>query len=995
MEERGVGMRVRHYCCPVMLIVILVILAAVPGYTLAESNQNGVVQKAATAPITKTATESEEGAAIQEETGEDSILSGFNRENTYENYIAKYKNISQPLSEIIIPAASFKNKSEAETKVIDNFMKEKNVLEWTNQKGWVEWIVEVPETGLYNLALKYYPIEGKRRDIEFELSIDGKLPFEGVMKIIFNRVWKDATVVKRDNRGNDITPEQIEEPMWRKDDFKDTEGLYNDAYKFYLEKGKHTLRLTSVREPVAIAWLKVYNRKPLPDYKSFAGVNSGKSFSSTWKVFVKQQAEAAYIKSDPTLHPIYDRSTPATEPYDISKIRLNTIGSDNWKYPGQWITWKLDVPEDGFYKIGIKYRQNTVRGFFTSRKIYIDGDILFDEMQNVQFAYDPQWKMKVLGDEEPWLFYLKKGAHEITMEVTLGDMAQTLRVIEESVYQLNYLYRKIIMITGVNPDLNRDYYLDKEIPGLVEKFQETGTTLKNEAKRLEKLTGHKGSEAVLLERMAEQLKSLADEPDTIGERLDRYKSNVSALAAWILDIKEQPLELDYITVSSPDVKLPKPQAGIFASIAYHVEAFTASFFEDYNNIGNTYDRKKSIEVWIGTGRDQAQVLKGMIDELFTTETGISVNLKLAPGALMQATMAGKGPDVALDVGRGEPINLAMRGAVVDLKRYKDFEGVSKRFFDNAMLPYEYQDSYYALPETQSFHMMFYRKDIFEELGIRPPETWEDLYGIYPVLQRNNMEIGIPYEMITAEQLIYTGMGAQTIFPALLYQLGGKFYNNDERSTAMHEPSAIKAFKQWTSFYTQYKFPYDYNFYNRFRTGEMPLGIQSYLTYSFFTVAAPEIRNLWEMVPIPGTRREDGSIDRTESASGTACIILNTANDKDAAWKFLKWWTSADIQSKYGRELEAIMGPSARYNTANLEAFSDIAWSEKEYRNLMDQWKQVREIPEIPGGYYTARNIDNAFRQVVFSVENDREALYYWSNDTDKEIARKRTEFGLN
>lgn len=963
-------MRIGHCCFIILLFIVLpVLLLLLPVSALAANGQADGVQEI------------------------DSALSGFYRENTYENYIARYQDMPQPSVQVTIPAASFTSKSEAETRVMD-FQGEKNVLEWTNQKGWVEWTVDVPETGVYNLAMKYYPVEGKRRDIEVELAIDGRVPFEGAMKILFNRVWKDASGMKRDNRGNDIAPEQIEAPMWREADFKDTEGLYNDAYRFYFRKGSHTLRLTCIREPITIACLKLYNKEPLRRYRDMAEENPDAGLQAAGEILVKQQAEASYIKSDPTLHPIYDRSGPATEPYDVSKIRLNTIGSENWKYPGQWITWQVTVPEDGFYKMGIKYRQNSVRGFFTSRRIYIDGEIPFSEMQNVQFPYDSRWKLKILGGEEPWLFYLAKGTHEITMEVTLGDMAQTLRVIEESVYQLNYLYRKIIMVTGVSPDPYRDYYLDREIPGLVDRFRETGAVLSQEAKRLESLTGHRGSEAVLLERMSEQLYSLAEEPDTIGERLERYKSNVSALAAWILEVKEQPLELDYLVLASPGTELPRPDAGIFSSILYHLEAFVVSFFEDYNSIGNTYDSKKSVEVWIGTGRDQAQVLKGMIDELFTPGTGISVNLKLAPGALMQATMAGKGPDVALNVGRGEPVNLAMRGAAADLSRFEDFDRVSERFFENAMLPYDYLGGCYALPETQSFHMMFYRKDIFNELGISPPQTWEELYRIYPVLQRNNMEIGLPYEMITAEQLIYTGMGAQTVFPSLLFQLGGDFYSGDHRATALHEPSAIKAFTEWTSFYTQYKFPYDYNFYNRFRTGEMPLGIQSYLTYSFFAVAAPEIRNLWEMVPIPGTRREDGSIDRTESASGTACIILDTARDRNAAWEFLKWWTGAEIQSRYGRELEAVMGPAARYNTANLEAFADIAWSEKEYANLMEQWKQVREIPEIPGGYYTARNIDNAFRQVVFSGENEREALYYWGGDTDKEILRKRLEFGL-
>ena len=58
--------------------------------------------------------------------------------------------------------------------------------------------------------------------------------------------------------------------------------------------------------------------------------------------------------------------------------------------------------------------------------------------------------------------------------------------------------------------------------------------------------------------------------------------------------------------------------------------------------------------------------------------------------------------------------------------------------------------------------MFYRTDIFEELGIEPPETWEDLYRIIPVLQRNNMEIGLPYQQMDGQNLIDAGMDYQAV-----------------------------------------------------------------------------------------------------------------------------------------------------------------------------------------------------------------------------------------
>ena len=71
-------------------------------------------------------------------------------------------------------------------------------------------------------------------------------------------------------------------------------------------------------------------------------------------------------------------------------------------------------------------------------------------------------------------------------------------------------------------------------------------------------------------------------------------------------------------------------------------------------------------MWLSTGRDQATVINRLIEEGFTTKTGIPVNLQLVSGALLKATIAGQGPDVNLFTGRGEVMNLAFRGALADL-----------------------------------------------------------------------------------------------------------------------------------------------------------------------------------------------------------------------------------------------------------------------------------------------------------------------------------------
>ena len=123
-------------------------------------------------------------------------------------------------------------------------------------------------------------------------------------------------------------------------------------------------------------------------------------------------------------------------------------------------------------------------------------------------------------------------------------------------------------------------------------------------------------------------------------------------------------------------------------------------------------------------------------------------------------------------------------------------------------------------------------------------------------------------------------------------------------------------------------------------------------------------------------------------------MFEKTKDKEAAWEFMNWWTSEDIQSKYGTGLEMLMGPSARYPTANIEAMKMLPWSTDVQRNIAAQWAHVKGVPETPGSYITAQGLQNAFRDVTIGDKNAYESLTYWNSYINAEMQLKRKEFGL-
>lgn len=910
----------------------------------------------------------------------------------YHEYLDRYATATTDVPTVVIKAEDYAS-ATAEVKKETGLGEENRSGLYIGDEGLVEWQVNIPKTGLYQIMVSYYPVKGKGSSMEKILYIDGEVPFKEASSLSVPRVWKNETeTIRQDNRGNDIYPKQVEVYRWCEEYYRDAMGYYEEPLLFYFAQGQHTIALESVKEPIIIGEIKLTARKELPSYEEALASYKAQGLKEVSLTdHIKIQAETADFKSSPVLSPVYDRSSPLAEPYGGSKLRLNILGGGRFSGANMWTEYKVDVPEEGLYRIVFKTKQNDARGLKVTRRLYVNGEVPYKEAGKIEFEYTSGYVNKVFGGDTPYLIPLKKGENTIRIESSLGVMAEFSREAEEILLTLNEAYRRLVVITGTNPDIYRDYMIELKLPDVIETFNTESIKLRELAERLEKVAGENSSYTAILKTIALQLERMYKKPTRIPREVGNLNSNMSALGTWINNIKQTNLNMDYFLITSEGLELPVAEAGFFSKLIHEIKMFFASFVEDYNTIGNVAVSDRVITVWINSGRDQAQILKNLIDSDFTPANGIHVDMKLVQGALLQATVAGRGPDVALTVGGGDPVNYAIRGAVYDLTNFDDFEEVIKRFPESAMVPFKLQGGYYALPERATFPMLFYRKDILNELGVDVPETWDDVYELLPILQRNNMNFGLPVSNVAS------GSNAGvTSFGAMLYQMGGSFYNEDGSRALFDSEEAIQTMKKWTNLYTSYGLPLSFDFINRFSTGEMPLAVSDYTTYNTLTVFAPQIRNLWGITSVPGTVQEDGTISHAAPISVVGCMIMKNTTDQERkdAWEFLKWWTSADVQTQFAYELECLMGEAGRYPTANLEAMMNIAWPTQDLKQLQKQFDQVFGIPEVPGGYYTWRHLDNAFREIINNNIDAREVMVDYNIIINKEIELKRREFGL-
>lgn len=912
------------------------------------------------------------------------------RQNTYRKYLLAHTQPGSFLGNAEVDLSDYVN--GVGVQMADSYEGVSDVL-MTEEESFVEWEVEIPETGYYQVEIGYYPVRGRGVEIERSFRIDGEIPFLGAEALTFSRLWTDKTEVRQDNQGNDIRPTQIEAPAWSTAWFRDEMGYETEYYKFWLEKGRRRISLEAVNEPMAISSLTLASVREQIGYGQYrqqtpevASDLEARGFSCII------QGEDSVLRSSSSLYATYDRSSATTQPYSASKIRLNMGGGNSWRVPGQWIEWNFSVPEDGYYHITVKGRQNYQRGFVSNRILYLDGEVSFREAGQIGFRYSNNWEYMTLSDEAgtPYEFYLTKGDHRIRMEVTLGDMGEILTGLEENVFRLNEMYRKILVLTGTNPDQFRDYKIDKVYPEVIAGMELESRRLYQAVDDIVAYSGQKASQVAAAQTLAAQLEKFVERPDKIPVTLTNFKENISSLGTSVLSMSEAPLDIDYIEITGVD-RQPQADKENFAKKAVHeVRSFLSSFFEDYDSMGDVYEEDEAIEVWVLSGRDQSTVLKAMIDDTFIPETGIKVNVKLVEAAtLLNAVIAGTGPDVAISVAAGEPVNYALRNAAEDLTQFAGCQDVLKAYYPSAYQPYWFEGGLYALPETQTYNVLFYREDIMEEMGLEIPQTWEELIYMLPTIQQNNMNVAIPSTQNT--------MGSDlSAFFALLYQNGGSLYDEEGKHAEADSEAGVRAFETYTRFFTHYKLPTQYDFVNRFRSGEVPIGVQNYGTFNTLVVFAPEIRGLWDFTLIPGTLRADGTVDRSCQGTGVSTMMLKQESEekKALAWEFMKWWSGADSQVRFGQEMESVLGASARYATANREAFDRLAWSRDQMAVLKEQWEECFGVPEVAGGYFTGRHLTNATRKVINNNEDPRETLLDYTRTINEEVEKKRIEFGL-
>ena len=952
--------------------------------------------------------DTEKSAAQQEQERVSQSILDVIRAISYDDYDELHSDAPRATKEVSVYAA---DAYDAETTTSEVAAEEHDGVRAlkTGSTGKVTLKINVPETARYVMKIEYCTVSDSINAVERILYINDKVPFSEARLLQMKKLWRYELVEQEDGTmrfpvdgsGNELRPTVKPEHAWQEYVVSDRDGLHNEPLEFYFEAGENVLTFQAEREEAYFGKITLCPKEDKRTYEDLKAEYASRGYGPGSDV-IKFQAETPSAVSDGTYFPNNNRTSAISEPQHPTKYLLNGIGDGSSGYAnGQWTEYTFNVETPGLYTVVFRYKQSFSSGVFVSRKILIDGESPCVESERVRFYSGNDWRVEETkyGDET-LEFYLDRGEHTLRVETTLGDMADIIRRVASVQKNANADYLQILRLTGANPDEYRDYGFKRVMPETVKDLLAESKILNQCITELREFSKSRSEMTAMLEQAANLLEKMGSDEDEIAKNLADLKTQLGTVGSWVITAKDQPLQFDYIVVQPAGSSLPRANANFFQSMGYEFGQFFGSFFTDYGAMGvsDLSDvATSSLEAWTASGRDQAQIIRTQINNKFAPQTGTAVNLKLvASDALLPAILAGIGPDVALEGmagttttgASGDIMDYALRGALVPIYGPKaenggfaDFPEIKKRFSPSAFINLDLYGTIYGLPASQEWAMLFCRTDVLAALELEIPETWDDLFAMIPVLQFNNMLIGIAPDL--------------DLLATFTYQRGSTIWADDGMRVNFDSNACLESFDEISSLYTQYGLPIAYSFANRFRTGEIPVGIGGYAaTYNSIVIYATELSGLWDFAPVPGRRQADGTINRTVQSSSNPVSMPKDCRDKERAWEFMKWYTDKDFQSSYGNELVALMGEAAKYATANLEALSEMSWTPHEYEQLMIQAQSLDGYQSYPGKYFLKRYFTFSIQNVYNELTDPIETLLGYVPTINKEITRKRNEFGL-
>lgn len=210
---------------------------------------------------------------------------------------------------------------------------------------------------------------------------------------------------------------------------------------------------------------------------------------------------------------------------------------------------------------------------------------------------------------------------------------------------------------------------------------------------------------------------------------------------------------------------------------------------------------------------------------------------------------------------------------------------------------KWKGTLYSLPMEATNMALLYNKEMFRKAGLdpnQPPRTWDEFYEVSKKLTFDNNNDGKNDQ---------TGFFVP-IFPAagprggwmvwqwmpFLWQAGGEYINEEQSKVLYNNDAGVAALALWQRLYKELKLEtFTSDFDVTFASRRLAMAIDG-------SWSLPNYKNLfknidWAFAPLPAGPDKPATI-----VGGEYLSIFKQSKNPDAAWRFIKWITTPEVQA---------------------------------------------------------------------------------------------------
>lgn len=259
----------------------------------------------------------------------------------------------------------------------------------------------------------------------------------------------------------------------------------------------------------------------------------------------------------------------------------------------------------------------------------------------------------------------------------------------------------------------------------------------------------------------------------------------------------------------------------------------------------------------------------------------------------------------------------------------------------------------AIPRNMDARVQYYRTDVYEEHGLSPAETWDDL-----------VEVGLQLTGGGHYGLVVPGQGdpAQRTFSDLLWQAGGDWVDDDDRP-AFNSEDGIRALSFYRDLIQEHRIvpPDAVSYQWNENSTEFSSGT-AYTTIdwpgAYATLSNPETSRVvgqWSTAPHLRDR------EAISCAISHAVALNSFSGRKEAAVEFMKYTVAAEPQRA---SFDQFTNFPSRLSVAN-EVIAAAEGQQAEWlQQLSTTIENGREWPKLPGFARVCTLMFSAIEQVL-------------------------------